>query len=483
MAKGTAKAVLVFALFLLISLFSCQRDIITVGPNRKVFAAGDTANRMSSYSTGFTEGDPKTASFVYLSPLTFAEKYRHVPAPLDRLADYAKSVLDASGRSVAFVNAKDEYQRGESITLSVVGKPNTVYVLRVRYKSGYSSAKGLGYALSDELGYALWTFRIGNASSDDFVPYFEVTGGGETIKHSFRISDKSEKQKTAPETAVLAPLAVLAPEAKNEAAESEPVTEASTPAETDQPDTLPQAKEFETGSETKTITATETKPAQQPAAPIEFIDVKTEYRLGETVTLAVRGAPNTIYTLKVRYKSGYSTAKGLGEAKSDASGYVSWTFKISPNADVTFEPWFEVTGGGASAKKTFRLARSIDSEASSMPAENPPEDTVAVETRTDESAKPDSGSTIKFVGVRDTYLRGETVTVVVIGKPNTIYTLKVKYKSGYSTAKGLGDAKSNDAGEVSWTFRIGNRVDLDFRPSLEVEGGGELAVHFFSVTG
>ena len=124
-------------------------------------------------------------------------------------------------------------------------------------------------------------------------------------------------------------------------------------------------------------------------------------------------------------------------------------FKISPNADVTFEPWFEVTGGGASAKKTFRLARSIDSEASSYAGENPPEDTVAVETRTDESAKPTPAALLNLSVSAIHTLRGETVTVVVIGKPNTIYTLKVKYKSGYSTAKGLGDAKSNDAGEVS----------------------------------
>jgi hypothetical protein len=460
-------------------LTSCASDVITINTRRDVFAAEAAAERMASPSGAVSQ----SPEHFLPAGLTAPDKYSRKPAYSDRLAEYAKELVAKSGRSAAFVNAKPAYSRGETVTLTVAGLPDTAYILKIRYKSGYSSAKGLGTATSDSRGYAVWTFKIGNVAADDFTPWFEVSGGGEVIKHYFRAGDGTKKETPAPESVFLAPLLDTNP-APESAAITQPETETKqNPNTTDNPATE------NPKSEAKGI-----------GTAIEFTNAKASYRRGESVTLTVRGAPDTVYTLKIRYKSGYSTAKGLGEARSDAAGLVSWTFKISSNADTSFEPWLEVTGGGATATAGFRLTDSDgSSDTESSPADSKPAEpvpattadettaeipvTTAAETEPSQNTAQESGGTIKFVGVRDAYARGEIVTVTVIGLPDTLYTLKVRYKSGYSTAKGLEEARSDASGTVLWTFKIGNRTDTEFIPWLEVTGGGETAIRYFTVLG
>ena len=181
----------------LFSLYSCKKYIITVGPAKKVFSAEASAARMAAPDADYIAAESEPHKSLR-APLTFAQSYGQAPMQADMLDDFAKSLLDKSGQPAVFVNAKPAYKRGETVTLSVLGEPNTVYTLKVRYKSGYSSAKGLGEAQSDERGYVFWTFKIGNASSDGFTPYFEVTGPGVTIRHSFFVGDKPPKELSVP---------------------------------------------------------------------------------------------------------------------------------------------------------------------------------------------------------------------------------------------------------------------------------------------
>jgi len=490
-AKGIRTFIFFAVLLVLATLISCQGNIISVGPSSKVFSASQPAERLASPSSGGVLPDPdKTETMP--APLAPADKYGKFIAPVDKLANFAKSLLEKSGSSVVFVNAKESYRRGETVTLSAVGKPNTTYTLRICYKSGYSKAAGLGDAISDERGYVFWTFKIGNASSDDFIPYFELSGGGETIRHSFTIGEKSDKPLPHPQAGDTAP---EKPADEISEGQKTAVTHISEKADTETPvDTRAQAAEPSTSAAAETkpptekhdVVPTETVPAfeETESAEIEFINLKAEYSLGETVTITIRGMPNTLYTLRLRLKSGYSTSKGLGEAKSDGSGFVSWTFRISPNADPTFEPWFEVEGGGKTVKKSFKLVdkKSYDDTTAAPKPEpaNSPETVLADKPSVQEAVNNSEGS-IAFIGIREDYRRGETVTVTIKGKPNTAYTLRVKYKSGYSSAKGLGETMSDENGVATWTFKIGNRVDTDFIPFFEVEGGGELAVLNFRV--
>jgi hypothetical protein len=50
---------------------------------------------------------------------------------------------------------------------------------------------------------------------------------------------------------------------------------------------------------------------------------------GSNASLAIKGRPNTEYSISVYYSSGASKANGLAAAMSDGSGSVSWTWKVS----------------------------------------------------------------------------------------------------------------------------------------------------------
>ncbi len=53
---------------------------------------------------------------------------------------------------------------------------------------------------------------------------------------------------------------------------------------------------------------------------------------------------------------------------------------------------------------------------------------------------------------------GQTATLEIKGKPNTLYSIAVYYGENKSTAKGLEDKTSDKNGKVSWQWRVGART-------------------------
>lgn len=84
-----------------------------------------------------------------------------------------------------------------------------------------------------------------------------------------------------------------------------------------------------------------------------------------------------------------------------------------------------------------------------------------------------NGSEIQIISYPEIIGRGEYATIEILGEPNTDYSCSVEYKSGPSTAKGLGEKQSDSKGSVSWTWKIGTNTSLDFRPIITVQGGGD----------
>ena len=70
-----------------------------------------------------------------------------------------------------------------------------------------------------------------------------------------------------------------------------------------------------------------------PAAPaqtvVTFLNAPITAARGLNATIQVRTAPNTSCSIEVDYKSGPSTAAGLGAKTSDGAGNMSWTWKVS----------------------------------------------------------------------------------------------------------------------------------------------------------
>lgn len=91
----------------------------------------------------------------------------------------------------------------------------------------------------------------------------------------------------------------------------------------------------ETEPETETTASETTKvPEAAEAEPeVKLVSIISPINAGEIQTLTIKGEPDTEYTLKVRYSTGFSSAKGLGKAKTDANGNVTWSWKVGIGTD------------------------------------------------------------------------------------------------------------------------------------------------------
>ena len=92
-----------------------------------------------------------------------------------------------------------------------------------------------------------------------------------------------------------------------------------------------------------------------------------------------------------------------------------------------------------------------------------------------------NSSDIKLVGTTRSAEKGENVTIKIQGKPNTEYSISVRYASGgLSKAKGLDDKKSDSSGYVSWTWKIGAKT-ASGTVDVDILGGGQTLNTTFEV--
>lgn len=80
---------------------------------------------------------------------------------------------------------------------------------------------------------------------------------------------------------------------------------------------------------------------------------------------------------------------------------------------------------------------------------------------------------ITILDYSDTVGRGEYAYIKIQDAPNTDYDCEVEYKSGMSTAQGLGVKQSDANGNVTWKWKVGSRTSLDYTPTIYIDGGGD----------
>jgi len=78
-----------------------------------------------------------------------------------------------------------------------------------------------------------------------------------------------------------------------------------------------------------------------------FVNAPLTVGRGSSATLQAKTAPHTSCSIEVDYKSGPSKAAGLGPATSDASGNVSWTWKVGANTTPGSWPIIVTCGSGS----------------------------------------------------------------------------------------------------------------------------------------
>ena len=88
---------------------------------------------------------------------------------------------------------------------------------------------------------------------------------------------------------------------------------------------------------------------------------------------------------------------------------------------------------------------------------------------------------ITILEYSDTVKRGSYAYIKIQGAPNTDYDCEVEYKSGMSTADGLGTKQSDGNGIVTWKWKVGSRTSLDYTPTIYIDGGGDSTSADFDV--
>ena len=108
---------------------------------------------------------------------------------------------------------------------------------------------------------------------------------------------------------------------------------------------------------TTTASVTEIPISNQESKELVITDCSYSVHIGDSAYITVKGSPNTEYICKVKYSSGYSSAKGLGKAISDSEGYVTWSWKIGSKTSTDFKPEITVSGDGQTVKTTISVLK------------------------------------------------------------------------------------------------------------------------------
>jgi hypothetical protein len=109
-----------------------------------------------------------------------------------------------------------------------------------------------------------------------------------------------------------------------------------------------------TPTSTPTPAATPAPTPEPVAASISFVNAPLTARHGQSTTLIVKTAPNTGCSIQVVYKSGPSTAQGLGAKTSDGAGNVSWTWIVGSRTTLGQWPIY-LTCGSASDQTSINV--------------------------------------------------------------------------------------------------------------------------------
>lgn len=105
---------------------------------------------------------------------------------------------------------------------------------------------------------------------------------------------------------------------------------------------------------TKPTTAPTTAKPTEAAAPIQITEYTNVVAAGTNAHLAIKGAPNTEYSISVHYASGDSTAAGLETKTSDGDGNVVWEWEVGTNTAKGVHS-ITVRGGGSTESVSFEV--------------------------------------------------------------------------------------------------------------------------------
>ena len=228
----------------------------------------------------------------------------------------------------------------------------------------------------------------------------------------------------------------------------------------------------------------------------------SESALSCVLLLACAVLINPIFIEKIQLKKGLTALLTIGlfianiavfpansapaAASADEAILASLETTAETTAEATRKPELKELVGSASAGKDApnREIESITTDepteaqpATQAPTEQPTASPTPTPTATPtptKTPKPVTRSVgITILDYTDTVSRGSYAYIKIQGAPNTDYDCEVEYKSGMSTADGLGTKRSDGNGNVYWKWKVGSRTSLDYTPTIYIDGGGD----------
>ena len=152
-----------------------------------LLAAGCTADHgeVSENTEDFTTEAPVTteASVTTEAPVTTETPVTTGPVFVEPLITTDAS---ASRDNITVLSIPDTARRNETVSLTIQGAPNTEYMLRVQYSSGWLKDEGLGTKTTDAAGKVTWTWTVGERAPFGTCP-IEISGNGQTVWTRFTV--------------------------------------------------------------------------------------------------------------------------------------------------------------------------------------------------------------------------------------------------------------------------------------------------------
>lgn len=97
-----------------------------------------------------------------------------------------ESETDETG-GIDLISLTSPVGRNETATVSIKGKPNTEYTIKVYYSTTASKASGLEKKTSGADGLVSWSWKVGGSTKPGTFKIV-ISGGGEKIETSFTVN-------------------------------------------------------------------------------------------------------------------------------------------------------------------------------------------------------------------------------------------------------------------------------------------------------
>lgn len=126
----------------------------------------------------------KPLEIITQAPIVATDVATMPPAPVK--TDPPKTEPSISDK-IILISFNSMFKRNEDASITIQGKPNTEYTIKVYYSSGASKAEGLENKTSDSNGLVSWTWHVGGKTNLGDNKRLVISGGNEKFETNFSV--------------------------------------------------------------------------------------------------------------------------------------------------------------------------------------------------------------------------------------------------------------------------------------------------------